>query len=176
LSFNFKSLQESNEKLVLEGTIKPPCPLYLQFISISQDLFRWHWNWELQHGGSADEVRVTASDLVTEENGNLWYPTHISFPGRPRGLEIIYYNAALIYLFRMARQFQWGFRIESIDREAPPEITQRLPPTPLLLASAIHTLEDTSSEFYHSVEGCLSVAPNEAGDWYQVMFALFWRM
>jgi hypothetical protein len=172
LAFGLKCLQESTGGSTSEGQIGPLNPLFLRFISIFQNLFSWRWDWELQYNGSADEVPVIVSDLVTDENGNPSYPTLIHFSSRARAMEIIYYNATLIYLFRKARQLQWDFLFESTERAAPPEIAQPLPASPLLLPSDIHALENASSEFYRSIEGCLCVAAKDAGDWYQLMFAL----
>ncbi len=171
LAIGVRCLPESTRGVILEGPIRPQNPLYLRFISITQDLFNWRWDWERQYSGCAEEVPVFASDLVTDEKGDPWYPSLIQFSSRERAMEIIYYDATLIYLFRIARQLQWDF-VESTGGAPPPEIALPLLASPLLFPSDIHALEDVSSEFYRLIEGCLSAAGKVVGNLYQLMFAL----
>lgn len=72
----------------------------------------------------------------------------------------------------MARQLRWDSVIDSTDRSIPSGILQPLPYTPLLLPIDLNALEDATSEFYCSIEACLTIAPKDAGDWHQLMFAL----
>lgn len=172
VAFNFKCLQDSTVRSKSERSTGLPTSLKIQIISILRCLFDWRWDWERQYSGSADEIPVIASTSLADENGHPLHPTLILLPNRLCAIEIIYYNATLIYLFRIAKQLQWDFLAES-TRAAPLVITEPLPASPLLLPSDIQSLEDVSSEFYRSVEGCLYGAEKSAGEWYQLMFSLF---
>jgi hypothetical protein len=96
----------------------------------------------------------------------------ILLPNRWRELDIVFYNATLIYQFRIAEQLQWDFLAEHTNRAAPLGIIQPIPASSLLLPRDVLSLEDVSSEFYRSIDGALCGAQNAAGDWYRLMFSL----
>jgi hypothetical protein len=52
--------------------------------------------------------------------------------------------------------------LDSVDRSAPPSLSQPLSPSPLLLPPEVHSLEDLSSEYYRSMEGHLCISAHKS--------------
>lgn len=153
--------------------VNPKHRLSINLRSLLQSLFHWRWKWERHFNITADVIPTDPNNTaVTDNHGNPQFTTCLSYSDL-FAREIIYYQAILVFLLRLGKLLLSYNLLDDVDKAAPPSLAQPLRPSPLLLPSDVHSLEDASSEFYRSMEGHLCGGRDKAAvEFYQLMFAL----
>lgn len=154
--------------------VNPRHPLKAKLTSMLQNLFNWRWNWERQRNSFVEEVPTNPSKtIVIDHCGNPQFQTCLCYSDEAArdARDIIYYQATLTFLLRMGVIFFGENLLDSVDKSAPPNLSQPLRPSPLLLPPEVHSLEEASSEFYRSMEGYLCIgASKSAAEFYGLAF------